>query len=217
MHAKSARPLFSRAFTTVCVCRAHVCWQAADTNNYDVALTKLDELAAQVEAWRAALKAAKAEAAEPAVAAAAPEPPAESIDFEVNDTHVPERCPRVSEDGAIMKVHYVGKLLATNKIFASSFHTGSQPKRFVLGSDEVSEAWNQGLVGMCESGRRRLKIPWDMAFGAEGTKGVPPYSDVQYDFELVEMSLPKLSPQNKAAKAEEGKKKKKKKKAKDEI
>ena len=31
---------------------------------------------------------------------------------------VPERCPRVSEDGAIMKVHYVGKLLATNKIFA---------------------------------------------------------------------------------------------------
>ena len=43
-----------------------------------------------------------------------------------------------------MKVHYVGKLLKTNKVFSSSFHTGSQPMRFVLGSEEVIGVWNEG-------------------------------------------------------------------------
>ena len=70
-----------------------------------------------------------------------------------------------------MKVHYVGRLLSTNKIFASSFHTGSQPFRFVLGSDDVIAGWNQGLGDMCEGERRRLLIPWDLAYGEKGTKG----------------------------------------------
>ena len=40
--------------------------------------------------------------------------------------------------------------------FASSFHTGSQPFRFVLGSDEAPVAgWNEGLV----SGRRCHACP----------------------------------------------------------
>jgi len=50
-----------------------------------------------------------------------------------------------------MRVHYVGKLLTgSKKIFASSFHTGSTPFRFKLGSSEVVDAWNDGLLGMCE-------------------------------------------------------------------
>ena len=101
-----------------------------------------------------------------------------------------------------MKVHYVGKLVATGKIFTSSFHTGSQPFRFTLGSDEVISAWNQGLTDMCEGERRRLMVPWDMAYGAKGTKGVPPYSDLQYDFELVELSVPKIPKKKGKAKAE---------------
>ena len=214
----------SQPISVLCVTLAVWCVraQAEESKNYDTALSKLDALVIQAGEWRAAIEAAKAEAETPAEPVAAPEPPAESIEFEMNSTHVPERCPRKSEDGAIMKVHYVGKLISTGKIFASSFHTGSQPLRFVLGSDEVLAAWNQGLGGMCEGERRRLRVPWDMAFGAEGSKGVPPYSDVQYDFELVEMSLPRLSAQNLRAKEEEAaatgkKKKKKKKKAKDEV
>ena len=53
------------------------------------------------------------------------------------------------------------------------------PLRFVLGSDEVIDAWNQGLLGMCEGERRRLMVPWSMGFGAKGDKGVPPYADLQ--------------------------------------
>ena len=53
------------------------------------------------------------------------------------------------------------------------------PLRFTLGGDEVINAWNTGLVGMCEGERRRLMVPWTMGFGAKGDKGVPPYSDLQ--------------------------------------
>ena len=103
-----------------------------------------------------------------------------------------------------MKVHYVGKLVSTGKIFGSSFHTGSQPFRFVLGSDEVLAAWNQGLADMCEGERRRLMVPWDMGYGEKGGKGVPPYSDLQYDFECTEVQTPKLGKKPKKDKWEKG-------------
>ena len=63
----------------------------------------------------------------PAKPEAEPEPPAESIEFEINVTHTPKKCPRKSVEGSIMKVHYVGKIIKTKKIFASSFHTGTSP------------------------------------------------------------------------------------------
>lgn len=181
--------------------------QAADTYSFDTAVDKLDQLTALAVEWRAALLSAKADAAAPAMPEATPEP-GEKIEFSVNSTHVPEKCLRKSEDGAVMKVHYVGKLVATGKIFASSFHTGSQPLRFVLGSDEVVAGWNRGLGNMCEGERRRLMVPYDLGYGEKGAKGVPPYSDLQYDFELVELSLPKLSAQNTHAKKQKKKRKK---------
>ena len=54
---------------------------------------------------------------------------------------------------------------------------------------------------MCEGERRRLMVPWARGYGEKGTKGVPPYSDLQYDFELVELSLPKMTTGRKPKKA----------------
>lgn len=166
--------------------------QAAKSSDYDTAMAKLDHMQELVQAWRAALVGAQNEAAAPKEPEKPPEPPAEKAEFFINVTHVPATCPRKSEDGATMKVHYVGKLISTGKIFASSFHTGSEPFRFILGTDDVVEGWNKGLQGMCEGERRRLIVPWDMAYGAAGNKGVPAYSDVQYDFELAELRVPKI-------------------------
>ena len=59
------------------------------------------------------------------------------------------------------------------------------------------EGWNRGLLGMCEGERRRLLVPWHMGYGKAGTKGVPPYSDLQYDLELIELSNPKLGKSSK--------------------
>jgi len=167
---------------------------AASESKFDNALSKLDALEKSVAEWRKHLQDAKVAATAPAEPEREPEPPAESIEFEVNITHTPKKCTRKAEEGAVMKVHYVGKITKTKKIFASSFHTGSLPYRFILGSDEVIDAWNQGLLGMCEGERRRLMVPWSMGYGAKGQKekGVPPYADLQFDFELAELSNPKI-------------------------
>ena len=49
-------------------------------------------------------------------------------------------------------------------------------------------------------------VPWHMGYGKAGSKGVPPYSDLQFDFELVELSKSsskKKSIKGKAASADE--------------
>ena len=171
--------------------------QAAQAKNYELALSKVDQVLTLAQEWKKALAAAKSDSESPPVPEQAPQPPAESVPFSINSTHVPAKCPRKSVEGATMKVHYVGKLIKTGKIFASSFHTGSQPLRFILGSNDVIAAWKEGLLGMCEGERRRLMVPWDKGYGEKGGKGVPPYSDLQYDFELAELSVPKI-PKTKA-------------------
>ncbi|KAG8461607.1 hypothetical protein KFE25_001211 [Diacronema lutheri] len=178
---------------------------------HDVALAKLDEAGAILAGWRAELSAkavrelqARASSADAEQRAAPDEPAAgaerraEPIEFAMNRTFVPERCERTTRLGSTIKVHFVGKLLEHDgfrkgggKVFASSFHTGSMPKKFTLGASDVVEGWNQGLVGMCTGERRRLLVPWTLGYGAAGIKGVPPYANLRYDIELVEHSAPK--------------------------
>ena len=194
---------------------------AAKDLDYHRAIDKIDELSTLLSEWRGALHtAATAPAAAPAEDAEVVRD--ELIEFSVNVTHLPERCQRKSHQGATMKVHYVGKVSRTGKMFASSFHTGSQPFRFRLGSDEVIGAWNQGLDAMCEGERRRLLVPWQMAYGEAGAKGVPAFANLQYDFELVELMHVKLGGESddadkKGGKGKAEKTRKKKQKRKDEV
>ena len=41
-----------------------------------------------------------------------------------------------------------------------------------------------------------------MGYGKAGGKGVPPYSDLQYDLELIELTNPKISASKKKNKKE---------------
>jgi len=61
-----------------------------------------------------------------------------------------------------------------------------EPFEFVLGSEAVVPGWNEGIQGMLPGARRRLIIPADLAYGADGEEGVvPPYSTLICDVELV--------------------------------
>lgn len=110
------------------------------------------------------------------------------VALDINVTSLPDSCSRRSEEGSTLKVHYIGKLAATGKIFDSSFHTGSLPVKVVVGGDEHLAGWNEGLLGMCVGERRTLTIPPELGFGSRGTSLVPPNAVLQYHMELVEMS-----------------------------
>jgi peptidylprolyl isomerase len=74
---------------------------------------------------------------------------------------------RRAKPGDRITVQYVGVSFSTGDEFDASWGTG-QPFGFFLGAGEVIPGWDRGIVGMREGGRRKLTIPPEQAYGAEG-------------------------------------------------
>jgi peptidylprolyl isomerase len=73
-----------------------------------------------------------------------------------------------AKNGDKLSVQYVGVLYDNNKEFDSSWSRGEEPLELTLGSGQVIPGWEQGLLGMKVGGRRKLTIPPDQAYGAQG-------------------------------------------------
>jgi peptidylprolyl isomerase len=73
-----------------------------------------------------------------------------------------------AKNGDKVSVQYVGVLYDNNKEFDSSWSRGEEPLELTLGSGQVIPGWEQGLLGMKVGGRRKLTIPPDQAYGAQG-------------------------------------------------
>jgi len=73
-----------------------------------------------------------------------------------------------AKNGDKLSVQYVGVLYDNNKEFDSSWSRGEEPLEVTLGSGQVISGWEQGLLGMKVGGRRKLTIPPDQAYGAQG-------------------------------------------------
>jgi FKBP-type peptidyl-prolyl cis-trans isomerase len=90
-----------------------------------------------------------------------------------------------AQTGQHVKVDYTG-WLTNGKKFDSSVGTG-KPFDFMLGANQVIKGWDEGVVGMKVGGKRQLRIPADLAYGAAGYPGaIPPNSTLIFDVELVD-------------------------------
>ncbi|MCA9324013.1 FKBP-type peptidyl-prolyl cis-trans isomerase [Candidatus Saccharibacteria bacterium] len=58
---------------------------------------------------------------------------------------------------------------------------------FTLGSGQVIQGWEDGIVGMKEGGKRRLIIPSQFGYGQTGQSGIPPNAMLIFDVELVKV------------------------------
>ncbi len=79
-------------------------------------------------------------------------------------------------------VHYTGWLRDGTK-FDSSI--GKEPIQFVQGRRQVISGWEMGFEGMKVGGRRRLFIPYQMAYGEQGRGSIPPKAELVFDVELL--------------------------------
>jgi FKBP-type peptidyl-prolyl cis-trans isomerase len=90
--------------------------------------------------------------------------------------------------GDKISVRYVGVLYDNNKEFDSSWKRGKAPFQLTLGQGDVIQGWDQGLVGMKPGGRRRLTIPPDLAYGAQGQPPtIPANSTLVFDVDLTKI------------------------------
>lgn len=124
----------------------------------------------------------------------------------------------VAEPNKLYKVAYTGWLAADGRKFDSSYDhpatpvidekTGQpikdadgkpktaagQPIIFPQGFGRVIPGWDQGFEGMRVGGKRRLFIPYQLAYGTRGwitnnpkDPGMPAKADLIFDIELVEV------------------------------
>ena len=87
-----------------------------------------------------------------------------------------------SGPSARVTVHYTGYLV-DGKEFDSSY-SRNQPATFPLGG--VIKGWTEGVGGMSVGGKRKLVIPYELAYGAQGRAPViPPKATLIFDVELI--------------------------------
>ncbi|HEY4381244.1 MAG TPA: FKBP-type peptidyl-prolyl cis-trans isomerase [Acidobacteriaceae bacterium] len=85
-------------------------------------------------------------------------------------------------------VKYTGYLTDGTKFDSSDDHPGKEPFSFPYGQHHVIVGWDTGLTGMRVGGKRRLIIPWQLAYGPNGKPPIPGKADLVFDIEFVSQS-----------------------------
>ena len=112
----------------------------------------------------------------------------QSIDFKGKTTRsglkyqvIREGRGRRPNTRSTVTVHYRGTLLS-GKEFDSSYKR-NRPATFQL--TRVIPGWTEGLQLMKPGAKYRFLIPSHLAYGARGTRGIPPYSTLIFEVELL--------------------------------
>merc|ERR1712106_608626 len=84
--------------------------------------------------------------------------------------------------GNMVGMYYEGRLKSTNKKF-DGLQSG-KPFKFKLGSGQVIKGWDVGVLGMKVGGKRKLIIPPQLGYGAQGAApDIPPNATLVFDIE----------------------------------
>ncbi len=131
----------------------------------------------------------------PALPATAPKCPSVGYELTWIDTKIGEG--ELAAPKKWYTVHYTGYLLDGTK-FDSSVDR-NEPITFPYGAHRVITGWDTGFDGMRVGGKRRLFVPYQLAYGDAGRPPViPEKAELIFDVELVGMSdnppAPKVPP-----------------------
>lgn len=94
--------------------------------------------------------------------------------------------------GSVVSILYVG-MLEDGTVFDSSANNNNQPLVFQLGAEGIIPGFQIGVNGMKEGGERRIVIPAELGYGAEGVKDaagtqiIPGNARLVFDVRLVKV------------------------------
>jgi peptidylprolyl isomerase len=99
---------------------------------------------------------------------------------------------KLAEPGKVYVVQYTGWLRDGTKFDSS--RDRPEPLSFEQGKRKVIPGWDAGFEGMRVGGKRRLIIPYQLAYGEKGRGKIPPKSELIFDVELVDVKDPPPDP-----------------------
>ena len=85
---------------------------------------------------------------------------------------------------AMQKVHYVGKLIDGTE-FDNSRERG-EPATFR--ANQVIKGWTKALTNMHEGDIYEIYIPFEEGYGEREQRGIPSYSDLLFEIELIKVN-----------------------------
>lgn len=88
-----------------------------------------------------------------------------------------------------VKVHYHGSLI-DGTVFDSSVDRG-EPATF--GVTQVIQGWVEALQMMPVGSKWELVIPFNIAYGPQGNRGIPPFATLIFEVELLEIVTPEAA------------------------
>ena len=88
--------------------------------------------------------------------------------------------------GSKVSVQYTGTLL-NGKKFDSSRDRGGKAFDVEIGKGSVIKGWEEGLQHMAKGGKAILIIPSSIGYGAQEMNGIPAYSTLVFDIEIVDV------------------------------
>lgn len=93
-----------------------------------------------------------------------------------------------AKPGDTVVVHYVGLNFSNGREFDASWDSGS-PFPVQLGTGSVIAGWEKGLIGIKKGGRRKLTIPPELGYGAEGyPPDIPPNETLVFVIDAVSVN-----------------------------
>lgn len=96
--------------------------------------------------------------------------------------------------GKKVRIRYTGRLASNDQIFDTS---GRKCFTFTAGKGEVIVGLDAGVKGMLPGGKRKLFIPPELAYGAEGVHpDIPGNAALVFEVEMVGYGKPKKTARN---------------------
>lgn len=95
--------------------------------------------------------------------------------------------------GDVVVVHYKGAF-TDGKLFDSSYQR-NEPFKVQIGAKQVIPGFEQGVLGMLVGEIRRIFIPANLAYGAQGSGPIPPNTPLIFEVELLSIEAAAIAPE----------------------